>query len=340
MVNDILEKAIEEEVENRVKDFKLNYEINSKKIREQDGIIESLTNENNKLRKENNNNKNRKKLLDLIQKIYTKDTLCELIYLLHYEKVENIGTGMDTEEIDPIFKLIFEQYNNKCDILNICDMLNIEYPEWYINYKMPYDYDINTVKLFLKKLSSAYVTNSCIYENNIGFFSRNINRYQCNENELIKNEMYHDIPWQLFLKNKLLLNDDIWNIILDKINKEADNSYYFFAIDLYQKLDNNKLKQLFDLAINSRHSEAKDYIKRHMELLKYYNDIAEQFKDEISFENYKGVHFSKFPKNMQIDYLKKLCIKNLNIALEDSRCELTNNEKRELMIEAVNKKWE
>ena len=338
MVNDMLEKVIEEEVENRVKEFKMNYENNSKKITEQDNIIQQLSKENDMLKIENNKNHNINFSLDLFQKIYNEDNLYNLIELLNYEKVNHISRGMSVDEINPVFRLIFEYYNNKNDILNICDTLNIKYPDWYKTYKMPYEYDVDTIKLFLKKIEKAYVCNSCIYNENIGFFYCNIKQYE-NENELIKNEMYHDIPWQLFLKNKFLLNEDIWETVLDKIKKEKSNSYYFFAIDLYQKLDDNKLKQLFDLAIKSRHAEAKDFIKRHMDLLKYHKDIAKQFKEKISFEKYKGVHFSSFPKDIQIEYLKTLSIINLNTALEDTRCELTNVEKRNLMIEAVNKKW-
>ena len=69
--------------------------------------------------------------------------------------------------------------------------------------------------------------------------------------KLIKNEMYHDIPWQLFLKNKLLLINEVWEIIIKKIKNNYEYSHYFFSIDKYQKLNDIQLKQMFSLAKKS-----------------------------------------------------------------------------------------
>lgn len=333
----IIEKAINEEIEKRIIEFKLDYNNNKETIKKQENLITSLTDKNNKLELENDNLKQSTKIEGLFLKNFNKQNIGMLISTLPYKKVESVNSGMYIDELNPVFKLVFEYYNDKLEILGICDKFNIEYPEWYKSYKMPYDYDEKAVKLFIKHLGNAYVCNGCIYDDNIGFFHNELRGQDGDEYRLIKHQ-YHDIPWQLFLKNPLLQQEDIWNEILKSLKNHTTHAYYFYKIDGYQTLSEDKIMQLFDLAIKDRFEEAKDFIKRHTELIHKYPKIENQYIDKIG-HNWSGYHYSLFSKEIRDNYLLSLDFYELISALKDSKCNLTELEKKELINKSAERKF-
>lgn len=338
-MENIIEKVINEEIEKRILEIKSEYDNNKVTIEKQEKLIETLEDENYQLKYENNILKQSTRVEELFIKNFNKDNINLLIDILPYKKIENIGYGMDTDKVHPVFKLIFEYYDDKEEMLTICDKFNIEYPKWFKDYKMPYDYGEKAVDLFIKHLSNAYVCNGCIYENNIGFFYRELSGQGGDEYKLIKYQ-YHDIPWQLFLKNPLLQQEDVWNKIIGALKGNKNHSYYFYKIDQYQKLDSEKIEQLFNIACESNQKLAEEYISRHLDLLKINKDIEIKFIKNISSEPYSKYHYSLFSKEERNKYLLSLNFYKLVSVLNDDRCNLTEEEKKDIISKSLQNNFE
>ena len=334
----IIEKAINEEIEKRLTEFKLDYKNNKETIEKQENLITSLKDKNNQLELENDNLKQSTKIEGLFLENFNKQNIGMLINTLPYKKVESVNSGMYVDELNPVFKLVFEYYNDKSEILAICDKFNIEYPKWFKDYKMPYDYDEKAVKLFIKHLGNAYVCNGCIYNENIGFFYNELRGQDGDEYKLIKHQ-YHDIPWQLFLRNSLLQQESIWNEILEALKSHKEHAYYFYKLDKYQTLSEDKIVQLFNLAIKDRFEEAKDFIKRHTELIHKYPKIENRYIDKIGY-NWSTYHYSLFSKHIRDNYLLSLEFYELISALKDNNCNLTEVEKKEIISKSLEKNFQ
>lgn len=160
--------------------------------------------------------------------------------LLHFGlKRNNFNiNGMDSEQIPQWFKLLFSYYEDREKLFALMDLFNYDYPEWAKEYKMPYDYNEEELGLFINPKFGRYITNGEIYNNNIGFFWKNVRSNKGNTYKILTNKEAFNtyIPWQLVLSNPLWLKEEMFNKILNALERKQSDSHYYFAIQDYQKL--------------------------------------------------------------------------------------------------------
>jgi hypothetical protein len=227
------------------------------------------------------------------------------------------------------FYLICKYYDNKEDVLKLYDFLGIEYPDWLKTFVIPYEYDEDQLDLFFKNMSKHYVCNGCIYEGNLGFWFNEWHDSQFDpHNYFSKKNSYSEIPWQLILKNSLLKTEKYFNRIVKEIENNSPHSSYFYAIDKYQKIEDDQIDTLVKLAIRrstekNDPSELVSFLKRN-----FTNDIEflNLYKHKISENSYNVFYLGKFPKEIIIEYIinkncsiseKLLLAKKIDISEEE-----------------------
>jgi hypothetical protein len=126
-------------------------------------------------------------------------------------------------------------------LFKIYDLVGIKYPKWALTCEIPYEWDQNKIDLWFNTLKNHYVCNGAIYECNLGFWQR---EYQGKTVEQNLNKQYSDVPWNLVLKNPLLLEDNNFDKILKAIKSKNQSSHaqYFTMLPRYQTLTKPQLE--------------------------------------------------------------------------------------------------
>lgn len=328
MVDDIIKNAIEIEVKNQVESYVNKYEnlkINYDKLNKD---YENLKLEKNEML----NNLNQLEVIKGISKNINVDNIEEAIISNFNYKPQIISfRGMDSNKIPMWFEILSRYFDYKEEILNLFNIFNIEYPEWAKDIILPSHYNKEQLKLCLEKSHKMYVCNGQIYDGNMGFYYTYHRKHNFNLENVFKYESYVEIPFQLLLKNKLLIEDnELFNLLLDKIYNEASHISYFMKIVEYQDVPIDKVLKL--LAPNKNGSvNYKLIVKKYPEILKD-ERIGNSLKHGISEYNGSELYLLKFNKDIQKQYLLNRENKDLKfVELIDKSTEFNSEEKAELI---------
>lgn len=301
MVNDIISNAIEQEVEKRISDI---LETNEKlKLK-----CERLGMDNSMLRGE---------ILRLNKLIGTSNLLQSFTSNINIDNIEeiiisNLGfkcerinfDGMNSERIPEWFKILANYNSHKEYILQLFELFNIEYPEWAINVTIPTYYSKDELLLCLEKTNQLYVCNGQICSGNMGFYYLEHMSQKFNLTEVFKKSSYVQIPFQLLLKNRLLIEDEeVFDELVNVVENGRTHSEYFLKINDYQDLPTEKVLRLLNPKKHDK-SLFKGIFKKHPELLKD-REIGNMFRSSIS--DYYGSEFYvlRFNKDIQKNYFLK-----------------------------------
>jgi len=300
-INYIIEEMINQEVEARVANYTSKYE----QLKEQHKKVLS------ELQQEKNRNKDLKtganqfELLSSLSDNIDAENIEEIVIANLGYKYENISFGgMNSEHIPQWFKIICKYFDNKEDILNIFDLFKIEYPHWAKDIVLPSHYDKDDLEFCLSRINKLYVTNGQIYEGNMGFYYAQFSGRKFNLKDVFNKNSYVSIPYQLLLKNKLLVEDDtLFEMILNSLYEDRSHASYFMKIVEYQNLDIEKVKKLLK---PNRHGSItyKSVLSKYPQLLKDYK-IGSKFKDHISEYSGSELFVLKFSKDIQKEYFLK-----------------------------------
>jgi hypothetical protein len=215
---------------------------------------------------------------------------------------------MDSEEIPSRFKLLFTYYEDKEKLFSIMNLFNFEYPVWAKNYKMPYDYNEEELGLFIDQKYDRYICNGEIFDNNIGFFWRNVNINKGDTYKILTNKQsFSDyIPWQLVLSNPLWTEEKLFNKILNALKKKQRDSNYYFAIQNYQVISEDQAKEMAKyLPKDKLFKIHKTFINNNKNIIKNNEWLAEQFKHAISDNNYSTFYYLNYPLQIQKEFIMK-----------------------------------
>lgn len=333
MINDIVTKAIEEEVKLQTRQATSKYEQIKNKYNKTLDEVERLKVKNEELEMQ----LNKGDLLNSISANISIENIEEVIISNLNFKYEHIAfDGMDSEGIPEWFKILCRYFDNKEDVLNVFDLFNIEYPNWAKNIVLPNQYDRTTLELCLSRVDKLYVTNGQIYDGNMGFYYQQFKAKKFNVAEVFNSNSYVSIPYQLLLKNKLLIEDcELFNVILQNLYNNRSHAEYFLKVVEYQDVPLEKVKLL--LAPN-KHGKItyKSVLKKYPQLLKD-DKIGDKFKSQISEYFGSELYILKFTKEIQKEYFLKRKAKRSNydtydfVKLIDSSDELVIEEKAELI---------
>lgn len=326
--NSKINEFIEEEVNNRVSDIKIQLEDSEKKLIKTKNKLNKIEKENEKL----NKLKSQIEMFKVFKELIDENNFFNFASFVNL-KSNNIGiTGMESEDIPNWFKLLFKYYEDKEKLFILMDMFNIEYPSWAKEYKMPYDYNEEELLLFadLKKYD-RYVTNGCIFEGNIGFFWRNIRSNKGKTRDILTSKYAFDsaIPWQLILLNPLWTKENIFNKIIENLKKKQRDSYYFFVIQNYIKISDEQIKEMAKLLPKDNFYDVhKKFIEINKNILKIIPELAIKYKDKINDNHYSSFYYLNYPIENQIKFIKNYnqdrgiykrfdLIKNMDITKEE-----------------------
>jgi hypothetical protein len=217
------------------------------------------------------------------------------------------------------------------------DMFNIQYPEWAKEYKMPYEYNQEEIDIFLNTIHNHYVCNGCILKDNIGFFYTEFARNKFNVKECLKHS-YSELPWQLILRNPLLVEEKNFNKILRLLKKKETHSQYFYAISKYQEISKEQALEMFKcLPKGELFDFHKIFVSKNVFLLRENVELATMFKDKISNNKYSQFYFTSYPLEYQVEYIKN-CKYSYYEKLElIKKMDINKNEKIKLVVEITEK---
>jgi len=330
MINEKLEEFLELEVQKRLDDKIKGYECILNELSTVKEKLNSLILEN----KELNKLKNKLNIIKSFTEKINIDNIEQLIISNLYQKSDDMElNGMNSEYIPKWFSILTHYHKHKNEIINLFDIFNIEYPYYVNQFKLPNYYNKEELLKCLNNCGKLYVTNGEMFKFNMGFYFRQFCYDSFNLDKVIKNNSYISIPFQLLLKNKLIVEDDeIFNLLIGLIKNETLHSSYFLKIVEYQNLPYDKLKKLLQVNKNGK-INYKSIIKNYPELLKEY-DIANSLKQGASTNKYDELYILKFNKDIQLEFflgITDINMMNKIFELIHSSEEFTNLEKSELI---------
>lgn len=320
-IKDLLKKEINKDYDNI---FNENNNLKTKN--------KELKNELSQIKKENiqlKNNFKNVEMFNILKGLIDEEKLSYILQFFNLQKTNIKIDGMDADKIPAWFKMLVSYYEDKEKLFKIMDMFDIKYPIWVKDFKMPYDYNEEEIDLFFNNLSERYICNGQIFGGNMGFFWESINKHKANaKNILTKNTSFSNyVPWQLFLKNPLLVTDKYFNMIIKSLDKNISNSHYFFAIQKYQTLSEEQAKQMYKyLPKGNLYDIHKSFIENNKDIIRNNPELAEIFIDKISDNQFSTFYYLNYPLKMQKEYIKNYSngyetklnlIKKINISKEE-----------------------
>jgi hypothetical protein len=223
---------------------------------------------------------------------------------LNLEKINIDFSGMHSDQIPAWFRLVAKHYPDRDKVFSLLDLFEINYPDWAKTFKMPFDYGEEELDLIFSKIGRMYVCNSCIFSDNMGFFYTYYSRHK-NLNTLFERESSVEIPWNLFLQNKLLATEKYFARIIESLKRKESRSDYFYKIQDYQELSPEQAERMFDfLPMNNLYDIHKRFIELNNDIVKKKPELAIIYKDKMSDNQYSSFYYLNFPIEMQKDFIR------------------------------------
>jgi len=282
-------------------------------------------------------------LVSIKDKIDEKNirSLFNVLGLKHKYGMKCLTSGMHDEYIPEWFKLYWDFYEDKEEVLNYFDSFSIKYDKRIMNFIPPQYESKEFVMNFVKDTQNRYICNGQQFDGNGGFFYESVKACGFNLNNAFgKGSGSRYIPWQYVLSNENILDSEVFDLMCKYIKKDLSNSIYYFKIADYQKLDKEQLSKIAKL-LPTKAPLLKDYHKTFIEkctdVLIECPLLVDNFKDEIRDNEYSPFYFIKFPPSHQIEFTKRQTRFEDRLRLV-KKSTLSKEQKVELMNELYNEK--
>ncbi|MED1665693.1 hypothetical protein [Brevibacillus laterosporus] len=198
------------------------------------------------------------------------------------------------------FVALVRYYDQKEELIKFFNEVGIEYPTWINEIKMPYEYDEEELELIFKNLNRMYVCNGEIYSNNLQYWYEYWHYRNFNVQDAFSKLSYLEIPWQLFLKNSLLLDKKWFEKIVDSLAQGKAHSDYFLRIYQYQTLTKEQIEELIKaVKFDSRNSDHRVIMKH---ALKTYSSYMAAKKTQNLLSEYE-FDYKWYPEEYQVLYI-------------------------------------
>ena len=221
-------------------------------------------------------------------------------------------------------------YSHKEEVLKLLKIINVRLPDNVENFRLPIDWTEEEMDIFFSTMSNHYVCNSCIYQENLRFWSPNALKpveKQCKTN-------YSEIPWQYVLRNPILKKEKYLVQIGEHFTDKYSHWGYFSKIDEYLDLSNDELKIILDnidFVLLTSKTEAFDFAEKHLKLITNKNWLDKMYKmlhDSYEFK-WKDKLF-----DMPFEYIKKWCEEHKDDGVDwvkRNSKKLTEEQRKELL---------
>ena len=219
-------------------------------------------------------------------------------------------------------------YSNKQVVI---DLLKILKPDCYKevsfiqSFKMPFDYSKEEVIQYVKE--PKYNTNNCIF---------GISHFWI-ESGAGKSNMPHD----LIMRNPLIVEDDVFGILLDTIKKQTTNYHYLFALPKYSNNLSEEQVMMLGECLTKLITKVLNYDEINYFIsanLKRFNNKTSDFLYNLiqSDNQFKPIHWEKFTNEYQMRFLKEKPLDEVLKLLTNYACTWTIEQKQSFLKEYTN----
>lgn len=196
--------------------------------------------------------------------------------------------------------LAVNYYSNKetvIELLNILIQDSRDIVSFIRHFKMPFDYTREQIIDFVK--SPKTNTNSTYFQ---------ISGHWLRDPMGGKN-----VPYHLIMENTFIVEEDIFELLINSIEKRVNNYYYLFALPKYnKKVSKEQVSKLGELLLTLNptylnHEVVKEFISSN---IKDFNDSTLEFLyTRINSNNsFNFLYWEKFPVKYQMRFLKSKTI--------------------------------
>lgn len=191
------------------------------------------------------------------------------------------------------------------------------------SFKMPYDYSKEIVISYVK--APKYNTNAAIF---------GVSNFWIEAGAGASTNMPHD----LIMKNPHILEEDVFSILLESINKRVFEFHYLFALPTYNKnISDEQVARLGECLVNMHETQLKlDSPKSFIakSILKFNHTTLDFLYRFTSDDNqFNLLHWQNFPVEYQMRYLKSKDFDKVNKILNDYGCKWSSEEKKSFLRE-------
>lgn len=191
------------------------------------------------------------------------------------------------------------------------------------SFKMPYDYSKDTVIAYVK--APKYNTNAAIF---------GVSNFWIEARAGASTNMPHD----LIMKNPHILEEDVFGMLLESINKRVPEFHYLFALPAHNKnISDEQVATLGECLTTMTpthlmYDSPKSFISKS--ILKFNHSTLDVLYGFTSDDNqFNLFHWQNFPVEYQMRYLKSKDFDKVNKILNDYSCKWSSEEKKSFLKE-------
>lgn len=300
-----IESLVEEEVQRRISDVKEELKITKSKLTKSKNEIRDLKEDIVKYKEIADNVESFNFLKSSVNDSNIIDVLKS--FKLKTSDIEFSSRHMYFDRAAVWMKAIIMFYPEKERALGLMKFFDIQMPDWAGNFRMPYDFTKEEIKYIVDHIEENSISNSCYLSDNMGFYCE---RMKSNMGSVKPRDSWSkgSIPWQYLLKNKYLLDDEIFNIVIEKMKKAKSHTEYLYAISTYQYVDDKKLARMMECLENNKnwYHPQKNFVEQNGGMcIRTFPNLARSFANKMSKEKSDSFYFGNYPLNMQVDFLTK-----------------------------------
>lgn len=216
-------------------------------------------------------------------------------------------------------------YQHKEEITRLVEVLSPDHEKmnFFIrSFVMPYDYGKQAVVDYVS--SPHYCTNAA----NFGVSSFWMDRGAGKEN----------LPHDLIMRNNHIVEQDVFEILLETIRGGKSNSLYLFALPKFNaQVSDTQIERLGECLINAntkhlQHDTVEKFVKNHM--LKFNTKTLDFLYGMVTKDNkFRVLHWENFPREYQARFISSMPIDDALKVLTHYSCRLSPEDKVSLLLE-------
>lgn len=221
--------------------------------------------------------------------------------------------------------LAVNYYSQKDVVINLLKLVMPDYHKdvtFIKNFKMPFDYDKDDVIKYVK--DPKYNTNGSTF---------GISSYWIEKGAGTTN-----MPQDLILRNPHILEDDVFEMLLDTIKNKRNNYYYLFALYKYNKsVTKDQIALMGELLLEIprniwHYDTVSNFISANISV--FNKKTLEYIYDYIQNDNpYRSLYWEKFPVEYQMRFLKSKELEHILKIFSSSDCKWTTEDKCKFLKE-------
>lgn len=305
-LSNTIEKLVEEEVAKRIADIKTELSSTRSKLAKSQNEIYTLKEDIVKYKEIADNVES----FNFLKSSVNEENFMNVIASFKVKKsdIEFSDRHMYHKETPLWMKAVIGFYPDKERVIGLMKYFDIKVPSWAGTFRMPYDFTKDEIEFIVNNIEENSISNGNYYTNNMGFYCDKMKEHQGNVKHKDRWNSRTSFPWQYLLKNKYFLEDDIFELVIDKIEKKKSNYEHFYSLASYQDLSMERKSRMMELLskVDRWYDPQKTFVSNNGTLcLKYYPHLARSFKEKMSSDSRHTFYFGNFPLNMQAEFIER-----------------------------------